>query len=96
MRLKINEAIALGNILLKIECENTGKKFVKLTQSNLGRIVYGGRGQYPIVRMSGLCKGTAFIRPEWVGIICEYTGIDANFLFDQPSEFDILYDKHFK
>ncbi len=35
-----------------------------------------------VINMSKLCTGkTKKISPEWVGIICEMTGVDANFLF---------------
>lgn len=93
MRLKINEAIDLRNALQKEACEKSGKKFEKLTKANLGRIIFGGKGKYPLIRMSSLCNGTKMVRQEWVEIICKETGIDANFLFDQNSEFNILYSK---
>ena len=38
--------------------------------------------QCAVINMSKLCTGkTKKISPEWVGIICEMTGVDANFLF---------------
>lgn len=36
------------------------------------------------VNFSNLISGrTKLINPEWVNIICEETGVDANFLFKQ-------------
>lgn len=38
--------------------------------------------QCAIINMSKLCTGKTYkITPEWVSIICEMCGVDANFLF---------------
>lgn len=39
------------------------------------------------VNMTNLCNGkTARIAPEWVAIICEMTGVSADFLFSLSNE----------
>ncbi len=43
----------------------------------------------PRPRMSNLASGkTKIFKVIWVSIICKLTGVDANFLFGQPSEHD--------
>lgn len=38
--------------------------------------------QCAVINMSKLCTGKTYkINPDWVGIICEMCGCDANFLF---------------
>lgn len=73
MKIKINEAIAFATM--------NGKK---ITKTAIAARIWPTSA--PLTRranMTNLCTGkTDKINPEWISIICEMTGCDANFLFD--------------
>lgn len=72
MEFKLKEAIARS--------EANGKKVFK--KDIAARLFEGVSESAQQVNMTNLLNGkTQRIKPEWVGIICEMCGCDANFLF---------------
>lgn len=73
MNVRINEAMQFA--------KDCGKK---VSKKELGSLLWPDAPQVnQQINMSNLCSGRVErIRPEWVQIICEYTGTTPNFLFD--------------
>lgn len=77
MNIKIEEAIA--------RAKESGRRVLK--KDIAARIWPDGTPEARQVNMTKLLKGrTLRIEPEWVKIICEMTGVSADFLFGMSNE----------
>ena len=76
-KIKVNEAIAQAMV--------NGKKVWK---KQLAAKLWPNSSELTqMANMTNLCAGkTKMIPAEWVQIICDETGCDANFLFDIKTE----------
>lgn len=73
-KLRLTEAIALSVV--------NGKKIRK--RDLAAKLWPNSAPETQGVNMRCLCSGvTKRVQPEWITIICEETGCDANFLFGQ-------------
>ena len=68
-----------------------------LNQQKLGKILYPESNYNSIAfNMSRMMKADPrTVKVEMVKLICETLGVDENFLFNTPSEFDKEYEKYF-
>ncbi len=91
--MRINSAIKLHNERQRQRNIEAGRKENHgfINKSDLAAKIWPN--QYnPRSRMSDLISGKAkMFKSDWVDIICELTGVDANFLFGQDSKHDDDY-----
>lgn len=73
MQIRINEAMQFA--------KDCGRK---VTKKELGALLWPDVPEVnQIINMSNLANGRVErIKPEWVTIVCAYTGVTPNFLFD--------------
>jgi len=99
MKVRVKEGIALYNHRRKIKNAKIGKppNYKKLNIQKVGIMLYGGdssAAKYKSVAVSMhlMITGKATsIRLEFIQMLCETFGIDANFLLG----FDSIHDKEF-
>ena len=88
--LRINEAVELA----RFRAAENGDSFV-LTFTSLARNLWPDNST-PVacVKMDALKGGKrSTVALTSIPVICDVCGVDANFLFDQPSQFDDEYQK---